>query len=94
MPINECYDSLRTLLSYTQANLTTNLPAARTLQRITATAVGLLEGHYAKLAPFYEPLTPRFMSAVGAVNSAIVNGTADASTFNDYVGLLVAELIS
>lgn len=92
MPIDDCFNSLKTLLAYTQANLTTNLPAARKLQSITATAVGLLDGHYAKLAPFYDPLTPRFMSGVGAVNSAIVSGTATAGTFNDYVGLLVAEL--
>jgi len=94
MPIDNCFNDIRTILSYTQANVTTSLPAARTLQRIDATAVGLLDGHYAKLAPFYDPLTPRFMSAVGAVTSAIVAGTASAGTFNEFVCLLVAELNS
>jgi hypothetical protein len=94
MPTDDCFTSLKALLAYTQAQYQMDLPAARKLQRITATATELLSGHYAKLAPFYDPLTPRFMTAVGAVNSAIVNGTADAGTFNDYVGLLVAELQS
>jgi hypothetical protein len=48
--------------------------------------------HYAKLAPFCEPLTPGFITAVGAMNRAIVSGDSSADTFNDYVGLIVAEL--
>ena len=92
--IDNCFNDLRALLSNAEAKLTTNLPAARRLQRILATADELLSGHYAKLAPFYDPLTPRFMSAVDAVNSAIVNGRASATTFNDYVALILTELNS
>lgn len=94
MPIDNCYNDIRALLSSAEANLTTNLLAARRLQRISATATELLSGHYGKLAPFYEPLTPNFLAAVSAVNNAIVNDTATADTFNDYVGLLVVELLT
>jgi hypothetical protein len=94
MPIDDCFNSLKTLLAYTETNLTTNLPASRSLDRILGTATELLSGHYAKLAPFYEPLTPAFMAAVGSVNRAIVNGDSSADTFNDYVGLILAELNS
>jgi hypothetical protein len=94
MPTEDCFTSLKAMLAYTQAQYQMDLPAARKLQSISATATELLSGHYAKLAPFYDPLTPNFMSAVGAVNSSIVNGTASADTFNDYVGLLVVELNS
>jgi len=94
MLIDNCFTSLKALLSYTEANLTTNLPAARNFHRLISTANEILSGHYAKLEPFYDPLTPRFMSAVVAVNTAIVNGQSSPADFNEYVALLITELNS
>jgi hypothetical protein len=90
---DDCFVSLKGLLS----NALTREPTprslgARNLQRILDTATEILSGHFAKIEPFYDPLTPKFMSAVGALNAAIVSGESTAANFNDYVALLVAAL--
>jgi hypothetical protein len=90
---DDCFVSLKGLLANSLAREPTpQTLAARNLQRLLDTATEILSGHFSKIEPYYDPLTPKFMSAVGAVNAAIVSGGSTAANFNDYMALLVTAL--
>jgi hypothetical protein len=71
---------------------TTNLPAAQSVQRLVTTAHGIDDGFFAIIEPLYDPVTPKFLLLVKVLNEGIINGTASAANFDEYVKLLVTEL--
>jgi hypothetical protein len=93
---DDCFVSLKGMLTLELNKCTSgsspNASGARNVQRLLDTATEILSGHFAKIEPYYDPLTPKFLSAVGALNAAIVSGESTAADFNDYVALLAAAL--
>jgi hypothetical protein len=43
---------------------TPNIPAAQKIQRLVLTAENISDGYFAKIEPFYEPVSPKFMLMV------------------------------
>jgi len=70
-----------------------NLSAAQAFQNLvlTVTAAGL-DGFYAQISQYYEPLTGTFLSKVQALNDLIQSGSATPADFTAYVKLLAASL--
>jgi hypothetical protein len=92
----DCLVYLKSKLENEFTKLTTgdtpNLPAAQNVQRLVTTAHGIDDGFFAIIAPLYEPISPKFMLLVKVLNEGIVNGTASAASFDEYVRLLVIAL--
>jgi hypothetical protein len=94
----DCLVYLKSTLENQFTKLTTgdspNLPAAQNVQRLVTTAHSIDDGFFAQIKPFYEPITPKFMLLVRNLNDSIINGTATAANFDEYVKLLVTALQS
>jgi hypothetical protein len=94
----DCLSYLKSTLENQFTKLTTgdtpNLPAAQNVQRLVTTAHGIDDGFFAHIEPFYDPVTPKFMLLVSNLNYSIINGTATAANFDEYVKLLAAALQS
>lgn len=69
-----------------------DLVEAGQLDRIVATAEFIPSGYWSKLEPLYEPFAPKLQLAVKHLNEDLVSGAATASTFNDYIALLVGKI--
>lgn len=50
------------------------------------------DGHFARIKPLYEPITPKLMLTVKALNEAIVSGGTSVADFDEYIGVLVEAL--
>jgi hypothetical protein len=48
--------------------------------------------HFAKIEPFFEPLSPKFFLMVKVQNESIISGNSSATNFDEYVALLVTAL--
>lgn len=66
--------------------------AAQNIQCLLGTANNISDGFFAKIAPFYEPITPKFMLTVQTLNESIVSGSSSLNHFDDYVASLAAAL--
>jgi len=71
---------------------TPNLPAAQKVQRIVLTAENVSDGYFAKIEPFFEPVSPKFLLMVKVLNEGIISGVTSATDFDEYVSLLVTAL--
>jgi hypothetical protein len=58
------------------------------------TAHGIDDGVFAIIEPMFDPVTPKFMLLVSNLNYSIINGTASAANFDEYLKLLVTALQS
>jgi hypothetical protein len=94
----DCLVYLKSKLTHEFTKLTTgdipNLPAAQNIQRIVGTAENIGDGYFAIIEPLFDPVTPKFMLLVRNLNDSIINGTATAANFDEYVKLLVTALQS
>jgi hypothetical protein len=94
----DCLVYLKSTLENQFTKLTTgespNLPAAQNVQRLIGTAENISDGFFAQISPFYEPITPKMMLLVKVLNEGIINGTASAANFDEYVKSLVTALQS
>jgi hypothetical protein len=91
-----CLTSLKSQLASTFAVLigaeSSNLTSAQAVQRLVNSADNISDGFYAQIAPFYDPLTPKFMLAVKTLNESIISGSTIAPNFDAYIKLLAAAL--
>ena len=55
-------------------------------------AENVSDGYFAKIEPFYEPVSPKFMLMVKVLNESIISGSSSAADFDEYVALLVTAL--
>jgi hypothetical protein len=94
----DCLFTVQSLLNERFATLFasgTNLSAAQTLHTLVLTATSdSLDGFWAQIQPFYEPLTPTFQSKVRTLNDSIVSGDVTPADFAEYVKLLAASLLA
>jgi len=92
----DCVIYLKSKLESEFTKLTTgetpNLPAAQKVQLIVLTADNVSDGYFAKIEPFFEPVSPKFMLMVKVLNESIINGNSSAADFDEYVALLVTAL--
>jgi hypothetical protein len=72
----------------------TDLAAATTFHNLALTANNLDDASYAKIKPFYEPLTPAFLLKTQALNDSIASGDAVPANFYEYTKLLTASLLA
>jgi hypothetical protein len=68
---------------------TPNLPAAQKVQSIALTAENISDGYFAKIEPFFEPVSPKFILVL---NEGIISGSSSVADFDEYVALLVSAL--
>ena len=93
----DCIIYLKSKLEKEFAKLTTSeapdLPAtAQKLRRILLTADNVSDGYFAKIEPFFEPLSPKFFLMVKVQNESIISGNSSATNFDEYVARLVTAL--
>jgi hypothetical protein len=69
-----------------------NIPAAQRIQRLVLSAESISDGYFAKIEPFFEPVSPKFMLMVKVLNEAIISGSSSAANFDEYIALLVTAL--
>ncbi|MGM4961838.1 hypothetical protein ACT4MK_00410 (plasmid) [Bradyrhizobium barranii] len=77
------------LLAATPANADT---AGRLNQIVRTADDNVSDGHWARIAPLYEPLAPKLELAVMHVNADIIAGQKPAPDFHTYFALLAAEV--
>jgi hypothetical protein len=91
-----CLTSLKSQLASTFAVLISaqspNVAGAQAVQAIVNTADNIDNGFWEQIAPFYDPLTPKFMLAVKTLNEEIISGATTAVDFDAYIKLLAAAL--
>jgi hypothetical protein len=91
----DCVVYLKSKLHYEFTRLTAgpapDRPAAQRVQRLVLTAANISDGFFVKIEPLFDPVTPKFLLTVKALNEAIIRGTAVAD-FDEYITLLVAAL--
>ena len=71
---------------------TPNIPAAQRIQRLVLTAENISDGYFAKIEPFFEPVSAKFLLMVKVLNEGIISGSSSAADFDEYVALLVTAL--
>jgi hypothetical protein len=69
-----------------------NIPAAQRIQHLVLSAESISDGYFAKIEPFFEPVSPKFMLMVKVLNEAIISGSSSAANFDEYMALLVTAL--
>jgi hypothetical protein len=69
-----------------------NIDAAQKVQRLFLSAENISDGYFAKIKPWYEPVAPKFLLTVKALNESIINGGTSASNFDEYISELVSAL--
>jgi hypothetical protein len=94
----DCHFSLQQILINQFTTLVasgTNLSAAQTFHSLALTADNnsFDDGFYARIKPFYEPVTSAFLSNVKTLDDSIVAGATPAN-FNEYIKLLTASLLA
>jgi hypothetical protein len=93
----DCQFSLQQILinQFTTLVASGNQTAAQTFHNLALTADNnsFDDGFYARIKPFYEPVTSAFLSNVKTLNDSIVAGATPAN-FNEYIKLLTASLLA
>jgi hypothetical protein len=92
----DCLTYLKSKLANEFTKLTTgdtpNLSAAQNVQRLVTTAHDISDGFFAQIESFYDPITPKMMLMVQALNESVISGGATPSNFGEYVASLVTAL--
>jgi len=60
--------------------------------RASLTAENISDGYFAKIEPFFEPVSPKFILMVKVLNEGIISGSSSVADFDEYVALLVSAL--
>jgi hypothetical protein len=85
---------LKAKLNHEFTKLTTagNLQGAQNVQRFLGTNDHVHNGYFAKIEPFFEPITPKFMLTVQTLNEAVISGASSPKDFNEYALSILAAL--
>ncbi|WFT94386.1 hypothetical protein QA633_40060 [Bradyrhizobium barranii] len=72
-----------------------NTATAGRLNQIVRTADdNVSEGHWARIAPLYDPLSPKLQLAVMHINADLIAGLRSVPDFDAYFALIAAEVQS
>jgi len=86
---------VKSMLVASHSKLKSEMPpgnvAASRLDAIIRTAENIVEGHWAKIEPLYEPFSRKLQLAVRDLNTAIIEGES-VQNFDAYISALVARL--
>src|SRR5260370_38580869 len=69
-----------------------NIPAAQSIQRLVLSAESISDGYFAKIEPFFEPVSPKFMLMVKVLNEAIISGRSSSANLDEYMVWLAKEM--
>jgi hypothetical protein len=78
--------SLTTLIAANDAQ------GAQNVQRFLRTSDHIDDGYYSRFASDFDPITPKLMLAVQALNNSIVGGTSSPANFNEYALAVLAAV--
>ncbi|MGY4502377.1 acetylglutamate kinase [Bradyrhizobium sp. GM24.11] len=76
------------------ANPNDRATAGRLNQIVRTADDNVSDGHWAQIAPLYEPFAPKLQLAVMHLNADIVAGQRAAPDFDTYFGMLAADVQS
>ncbi|MGY4364062.1 hypothetical protein ACVW1A_000127 [Bradyrhizobium sp. LB1.3] len=74
------------------ANPTDRATAGRLDQIVRSAEDNVSDGHWAQIAPFFDPLSPKLQLAVMHLNADIIAGQKAAPDFDTYFGMLAADI--